>query len=46
MPRWQFLGLKKEAALVEVAGHFFRGSGILILVGGLLSNVSGLNATI
>ena len=46
MPSWQFLGLKKETALVEVAGHFFRGGGIMILVGGLLSTMSALNATI
>jgi amino acid transporter/nucleotide-binding universal stress UspA family protein len=46
MPGWQFLGLKKETALVEVAGHFFRGGGAMILVGGLLSTMSALNATI
>jgi amino acid transporter/nucleotide-binding universal stress UspA family protein len=46
MASWQFLGLKKETALVEVAGHFFRGGGIMILVGGLLSTMSALNATI
>jgi len=45
-PSWQFLGLKKETALVEVAGQFFRGGGILILLGGLLSTMSALNATI
>lgn len=46
MPSWQFLGEKKETALVEVAGHFFRGGGAMILVGGLLSTMSALNATI
>jgi amino acid transporter len=46
MASWKFLGLKKELALVEAASHFFRGGGILILVGGLLSTVSALNATI
>jgi amino acid transporter/nucleotide-binding universal stress UspA family protein len=46
VPAWQFLGLKKETALVEVAGQFFRGGGILILLGGLLSTMSALNATI
>ncbi len=46
MASWKFLGLKKELALVEAASHFFRGGGILILVGGLLSTISALNATI
>jgi amino acid transporter/nucleotide-binding universal stress UspA family protein len=46
MPSWQFLGLKKETALVEVAATFFRGGGVMLLVGGLLSTVSALNATI
>jgi amino acid transporter/nucleotide-binding universal stress UspA family protein len=46
MPSWQFLGLKKETALVEVANGFFRGGGMVILIGGLLSTMSALNATI
>lgn len=46
MPSWQFLGLKKETALVEVAHGFFRGGGMVILIGGLLSTMSALNATI
>jgi amino acid transporter/nucleotide-binding universal stress UspA family protein len=46
MPSWQFLGLHKETALVDVASGFFRGGGAMILVGGLLSTVSALNATI
>ena len=46
MPSWQFLGLKKETALVEVAQGFFRGGGMVILIGGLLSTMSALNATI
>jgi amino acid transporter/nucleotide-binding universal stress UspA family protein len=46
MPGWQFLGLKKETALVDVANGFFKGGGIVILIGGLLSTMSALNATI
>lgn len=46
LPAWQFLGEKKETALVEVASGFFRGGGAMILVGGLLSTMSALNATI
>jgi basic amino acid/polyamine antiporter, APA family len=46
MPSWQFLGLKKETALVDVAGGFFHGGGVVILIGGLLSTMSALNATI
>jgi amino acid transporter/nucleotide-binding universal stress UspA family protein len=46
MPGWQFLGLKKETALVDVAGGFFRGGGVVILIGGVLSTMSALNATI
>jgi len=46
MPSWQFLGEQKETALVDVARSFFPGGGIMILIGGLLSTVSALNATI
>jgi amino acid transporter/nucleotide-binding universal stress UspA family protein len=46
MPSWQFLGEQKETALVDVAKSFFPGGGLMILVGGLLSTVSALNATI
>jgi len=46
MPSWEFLGLRKETALVDVANEFFRGGGVVILVGGLLSTMSALNATI
>jgi len=45
-PSWQYLGKLKETALVEVAGQFFQGGGLLILFGGLLSTMSALNATI
>ncbi|HEX5398537.1 MAG TPA: amino acid permease, partial [Verrucomicrobiae bacterium] len=45
-PSWQYLGQLKETALVNVARNFFPGGGILILVGGLFSTMSALNATI
>ncbi len=46
MTPWDFLALKKEVALVDVAKQFFAGGGIMILVGGLVSTMSALNATI
>lgn len=46
MPSWKYLGLHKETALVNVAETFFRGGGVLILIGGLFSTMSALNATI
>ncbi len=46
MPSWQFLGAHKETALVDAAATFFHGGGAMILVGGLLSTMSALNATI
>jgi len=45
-PSWAYLGKLKETALVNVAKEFFRGGGIVILVGGLFSTMSALNATI
>jgi amino acid transporter/nucleotide-binding universal stress UspA family protein len=42
----QFLGREKEVALVSAAGQFLPGGGYVILVGGLLSTLSALNATI
>lgn len=42
----QYLGEEKEVALVAAANQFMIGGGIVILVGGLLSTVSALNATI
>jgi len=41
-----FLGQQKELALVSAADQFARGGGIVILVGGLLSTLSALNATV
>jgi amino acid transporter len=46
MPSWKYLGVHKETALVNVAETFFRGGGVLILIGGLFSTMSALNATI
>lgn len=46
MASWQYLGLHKETALVDVAKTFFRGGGVMILLGGLFSTMSALNATI
>ncbi len=42
----QYLGQEKEVALVAAANQFVIGGGIIILVGGLLSTLSALNATI
>jgi amino acid transporter len=41
-----YLGQEKELALVSAANQFVAGGGILILIGGLLSTLSALNATI
>lgn len=46
VPTWRYLAEKKEIALVEAARQFFAGGGLMILVGGLLSTMSALNATI
>ena len=46
MPSWQYLGEHKETALVDVARSFFHGGGVMILIGGLFSTMSALNATI
>jgi basic amino acid/polyamine antiporter, APA family len=43
---WDYLAQQKEVALVNVARNFFVGGGILILIGGLISTISALNATI
>ncbi len=41
-----YLGKEKEVALVSAANQFVTGGGIVILVAGLLSTISALNATI
>lgn len=46
MTPWDYLASKKEIALVEVAKGFFSGGGIMILIGGIISTMSALNATI
>jgi len=46
IPTWQYLGQKKEIAMVEAARQFMPGGAVLFLLGGLFSTVSALNATI
>ncbi len=46
MTPWDYLASNKETALVEVAKSFFVGGGIMLLVGGIISTMSALNATI
>jgi amino acid transporter/nucleotide-binding universal stress UspA family protein len=46
MRPWDYLAEQKETALVEVAKTFFVGGGVLLLVGGLISTMSALNATV
>ncbi len=46
MPTWQYLGSQKEVAMVEAAKQFLPGGAVIFLVGGLLSTLSALNATI
>jgi len=44
---WEFLGEYKETAIVMAAENFMPGVGVLIIViGGLLSTMSALNATV
>jgi amino acid transporter/nucleotide-binding universal stress UspA family protein len=43
---WDYLGQKKELALVEVARHFFSGGGLMVLIAGLIATMSALNATV
>jgi len=43
---WDYLASHKETALVEVAKTFFVGGGIMLLIGGIISTMSALNATI
>jgi amino acid transporter/nucleotide-binding universal stress UspA family protein len=46
MTPWDYLASHKEIALVEVSKAFFTGGGIMLLIGGLISTMSALNATI
>jgi amino acid transporter/nucleotide-binding universal stress UspA family protein len=46
MTPWAYLASNKETALVEVAKSFFVGGGVMLLIGGIISTMSALNATI
>jgi len=46
IPTWKYLGIHKETALVEAARYFMPYGALIILVGGLFSTMSALNATI
>jgi len=46
MPTWQYLGLQKELAMVHAARQFLPYGAILLLIGGIFSTLSALNATI
>lgn len=45
IPTWQFLGQHRELGLVEAARQFMPLGTFLLLVGGLVSTMSALNAT-
>ncbi|HEY74720.1 MAG TPA: amino acid permease [Thermoflexia bacterium] len=45
-PSWQFLGLYQEQAVVEAAEKLMPYGSLLLLLGGLMSTLSALNATI
>jgi len=42
---WQYLGERKEVAVVEAAGQFLPYGAIILLISGLASTMSALNAT-
>jgi amino acid transporter len=46
MTPWDYLAMQKETALVGVAQMFFAGGGVMLLIGGLISTMSALNATV
>ena len=46
MTPWDYLAQQKEIALVGVAETFFVGGGVMLLIGGLISTMSALNATV
>lgn len=46
MTAWDYLAQQKETALVGVAESFFLGGGVMLLIGGLISTMSALNATV
>lgn len=43
---WAFLAQQKETALVTVASTFFTGGGVMLLIAGIISTMSALNATV
>lgn len=45
IPTWQFLGQHKELGLLEAARQFMPFGTFLLLIGGLVSTMSALNAT-
>ena len=45
-PTWQYLGAAGETAMVEAARQLLPGGAFLLIVGGLMSTMSALNATI
>jgi amino acid transporter/nucleotide-binding universal stress UspA family protein len=45
IPAWQFLGQHKELGLLEAARQFMPFGTFLLLIGGLVSTMSALNAT-
>lgn len=46
LPVWEYLAREKEIAIVRAAENFMPAGGILILISGLASTMSALNATI
>jgi len=46
MTAWDFLAAKKEVAMVEAARNINVWGSIILLIGGILSTISALNATI
>jgi amino acid transporter len=45
-PTWQYLGEARETAMVEAARQLLPGGAFLLIVGGLMSTMSALNATV
>lgn len=45
VPSWQFLGMHKELGLIEAAKRFMPFGTFLLLIAGLVSTMSALNAT-
>lgn len=46
LPVWEYLAREKEVAIVRAAESFMPAGGILILISGLASTMSALNATV